>query len=249
MPGNAALVRNLSVSYGRNRVVDNVSFELPYRSLAAVIGPNGAGKSTLLQAMLGLKRRDAGTVELLGEPVNSVRRRVAYMPQRSDVDWSFPIMVSEVALLGTYPHLGLVKRPGRAEREWARACLERVGMAEFEHRQIGELSGGQQQRVFIARALAQDPDLFVLDEPFVGIDAASEETILGVLKEQRERGRTVIAVHHDLTKVREHFSHAVLMNRQLIDYGETSSVFRADTIGRAYEANLRLFREVGAVSS
>lgn len=244
---NAIEVSGLSVSYDGNRVVDDVSFELPDLALAAVVGPNGAGKSTLLQAMLGLKRPDTGEVRLLGSPLKDVRKRIAYMPQRSDVDWTFPISVLEVVLLGTYPKLPLFKRPGREERDWARSRLELLDMLPYENRQIGELSGGQQQRVFIARALAQNADLLVLDEPFVGIDAASEEVILRVLQEQASEGRTVLAVHHDLAKVRDEFTHAVLINRHLVAYGEVAETLTSATIREAYEANLRFFTQLGAV--
>lgn len=247
-PGAAVNVSGVSVSYGPNTVVSDVSFSLPRGALAAIIGPNGAGKSTLLKAMLGLVRRDRGSVLLLGAPLSSVRRRVAYMPQRSDVDWTFPITVLEVALLGTYPSLGLFRRPGARERTWAHECLARVGMHDYADRHISELSGGQQQRVFIARALAQKPEMFLLDEPFVGIDAASADAIMEVLRQETAAGRTVVAVHHDLAGVRAQFSHAVLLNRSLVAAGPIEAVFRPEIIGHAYEANLQLFQDIGAVN-
>lgn len=244
----AVHVNGVSVSYGPNTVVADVSFSLPQGALAAIIGPNGAGKSTLLKAMLGLVHMDRGRVELLGQPVKAVCKRIAYLPQRSDVDWTFPITVLEVVLLGTYPELPLFRRPGRAERVRARKCLARVGMQDYADRHISELSGGQQQRVFIARALAQQPEMFLLDEPFVGIDAASADTIMYVLRQEVAAGRTVIAVHHDLGEVLKHFTHAVLLNRRLVAVGPVAEVFRPEIIGDAYETNLRLFEELGAVS-
>lgn len=244
----AVSVQDLSVSYNNKTAVDGVSFKIPEGSLAGIIGPNGAGKSTLLKAMLGLLRPDRGEVRLLGQPLHKVRKQIAYIPQRSEVDWTFPISVLEVVLLGTYPHLRLFQRPGAKEREWAMACLKRTGMEEVAQRQIGELSGGQQQRVFIARALAQRARLFLLDEPFAGIDAASEETIMAILRELQGEGNTIVAVHHDLLTVERTFTHAVLINRELIASGEVQDVFRPEIIGQAYQANLQLFRDLVAVT-
>ena len=240
----AAATRNLTVRYGATVAVDNASVEIPRAALTAVIGPNGAGKSTLVKALLGLVPLARGEVELLGGPPKRTRRRVAYVPQRSDVEWNFPITVEEVALLGTYPNLPLITRPGAAERELAHQSLAHVGMDGFATHQISELSGGQQQRVFIARALAQQPELFVLDEPFAGIDIASSETIMNVLHEQRVAGRGAIVVHHDLAAVRAQFSHAVLINKHIVHAGPVAGVFTEEHIGQAFAHNLRIFETV-----
>lgn len=240
-------VCDLTVAYGDKTVVSELNFAVTGPTSVGVIGPNGAGKSTLLKAMLGLVRPVSGTVRLLGQPLASARKRVAYVPQRSEIDWTFPITVIETALLGTFPSLGLFRRPGRLEREWAYHCLELVGMHDAASRQIGELSGGQQQRVFIARALAQRAELFLLDEPFAGIDVTSEDRIVEVLQNLIAAGNSVLAVHHDLTKVRDYFSDIVLLNRELVGCGPVSDVLRPDLIGQAYKADLRMFQELGAV--
>lgn len=242
-------VSHLSVSYDAGRVVDDVSFTLPHAALTAIIGPNGAGKSTLIKAILDLVHTEEGTVTLLGEPPKVSRKRVAYIPQRSDIDWHFPITVLEVVLLGTYPRLKLFRRPGKRERAFARECLAHVGMEAYEHRQIGELSGGQQQRVFIARALAQQPDLFVLDEPFAGIDAASGAAIMSVLRSEQQRGRGAIVVHHHLASVRENFTHAVLINRKLVHAGPITEVFTEAHLTQAFAANLRVFETIQEMSA
>lgn len=240
----AAIARNVTVRYGTTVAVANASAEIPYATLTAVIGPNGAGKSTFVKALLGLVPLATGEVQLLGGSPKRTRRRVAYVPQRSDVEWNFPITVEEVVLLGTYPNLPLITRPGTAERQLAQESLAHVGMEAFANRQISELSGGQQQRVFIARALAQQPELFVLDEPFAGIDIASSETIMNVLREQQAAGRGAIVVHHDLVAVRAQFSHAVLINKHVVHAGPVAEVFTEEHIGQAFAHNLRIFEAV-----
>src|SRR5699024_599887 len=168
-------VSNLTVSYYGNEVIRNISFSFPTGNLIGIIGPNGAGKSTLMKAILGLIQRDSGTVTIKNKSVKEMQKNIAYVPQRNNIDWDFPILVRDTVLLGTYPKLGLFKRPGKKEKALAESCLDQVGMLEFSKRQISELSGGQQQRIFLARALAQEADLFFLDEPFVGIDVSSEK--------------------------------------------------------------------------
>src|SRR5699024_5280396 len=173
---------NLHVSYHGKEVVSNISFEFKTHKLIGVIGPNGAGKSTIMKTSLGLIPRDKGEVTFDGQKVDKIRKDIAYVPQRSDIDWDFPITVFDTVLLGTYPNLGLFRIPLKREKAIAHECLEKVGMSDFKKRQIGELSGGQQQRVFLARALAQNADIFFLDEPFVGVDLASERTIINILQ-------------------------------------------------------------------
>jgi manganese transport system ATP-binding protein len=233
-------VNNISVSYDDNEVVKDVSFSFEPGSLIGVLGPNGAGKSSLLQAMLGLIPRDHGDVRLGTHSIDEMRKQIAYVPQRSNIDWNFPIIVKDTVLLGTYPNTGLFRRPKKEDKEWSMECLRQVGMEAFAKRQIGELSGGQQQRVFLARALAQKADYFFLDEPFVGIDVSSEEVIINILRQLRNAGKIVFVVHHDLSKVRSYFDELVLINKELIDAGPVNKVFQRDNMAKAYQRELML---------
>ncbi|MFS0727170.1 metal ABC transporter ATP-binding protein [Paenibacillus sp. 1P07SE] len=246
MSTNTAIsVEHLHVSYNGVEAIRDVSFDLDTGNLVGVIGPNGAGKSTLLKALLHLIPRDRGDITFLGRPIKELRKQIAYVPQRSEIDWHFPITVLDTVLLGTYPALGWFRRPAKAQREWAYSCLEQVGMADFHKRQIGELSGGQQQRVFLARALAQKPDLFFLDEPFVGVDLTSEQTIVTILKEQQAKDKTIVVVHHDLSKASDYFNKLLLINRELVGFGEVKDVFRPEVMARAYRGEFSFMRELG----
>lgn len=245
MMESAMSVQNLYVSYHGNEAIQNVSFSIEPNNLVGIIGPNGAGKSTLLKALLGLIPKDNGEIKIFGKAIKDTRKRIAYVPQRSDIDWDFPITVLDTVLLGTYPKLGVFHRPKKKEKAWAYDCLEKVGMHDYSKRQIGELSGGQQQRVFLARALAQQADLFFLDEPFVGIDVTSEETIINILKELRDAGKTVMVVHHDLSKARAYFNELILLNKELIDCGPVEQVFRPEVMSKAYKAQFALLGEIG----
>jgi len=233
-------VKNISVSYDGNEVVKDVSFSFEPGNLIGVLGPNGAGKSTLMKAMLGLIHRDSGDVKIGTNTIDQMRKQIAYVPQRSNIDWNFPIIVKDTVLIGTYPKTGLIRRPKKADKEWAMDCLKQVGMEEFANRQIGELSGGQQQRVFLARALAQNADYFFLDEPFVGIDASSEGVIIEILRELKDAGKIVFVVHHDLSKVKSYFNELVLINKELIDSGPVSKVFQSENMTKAYNRQLIL---------
>jgi manganese transport system ATP-binding protein len=241
----ALTVNSLFVSYHGNEAVKNVSFSIEQGKLVGIIGPNGAGKSTLLKALLNLIPKDQGDVQIYGKSFNELRKSVAYVPQRSNIDWDFPINVLDTVLLGTYPNLGLFKKPKKKEKEWALQCLQRVGMGDFSKRQIGELSGGQQQRVFLARALAQKSELFFLDEPFVGIDVSSEETIITILKELQNNGKTILVVHHDLSKVSDYFDQLILLNKELIGFGEIDEVLRADVLSKAYSGQFSFLERLG----
>lgn len=238
-------VDQLTVSYYGNEVVQNISFSFETGKLIGIIGPNGAGKSSLMKAMLGLIPRDSGTVSIDGQPVEQLRKRIAYVPQRSNIDWDFPILVRDTVLLGTYPKLGLFRFPRKKEKEWAYHCLEKVGMQDFSKRQIAELSGGQQQRVFLARALAQEADYFFLDEPFVGIDVASEKMIIDILKDLRDKGKTIFVVHHDLTKVEDYFNDLILINKELIESGPVQRVIQPETMTRAYQMDFNILNNMG----
>lgn len=241
----ALRVENLSVSYAGHYAVEDASVSIEAGLLVGIIGPNGAGKSTLLKAILELIPRDHGRVEICGRPLQQARRTVAYVPQRSEIDWQFPINVLDTVVLGTYPSLGWFNKPGQQERQAALECLRRVGMQDFARRQIGELSGGQQQRVFLARALVQNADLYLLDEPFVGIDALSEGTIIGILKSLRDAGKTVLVVHHDLSKACEYFDRLILINKRILNYGVAAEVCTPDALAKAYLGDLPFTNQLG----
>ncbi|MFD0895890.1 metal ABC transporter ATP-binding protein [Luteolibacter ambystomatis] len=235
---------DLSVSYRHQPVLYGVDVVVPPGRLVGIIGPNGAGKSTMLKAVMGVVKPSGGRVEIFGKPLEQSLRRVGYVPQRESVDWDFPVTVADVALMGTYGSLGWFKRPGKAERERARAALEKVGMTPFADRQIGELSGGQQQRVFLARALAQEADLYLMDEPFAGVDAATERAIVELLREMRDRGKTVLVVHHDLHTAERYFDMMMLLNLNLVAFGDTADVFTPELLDKTYGGRLTLLSQV-----
>ncbi|MFW5641996.1 MAG: metal ABC transporter ATP-binding protein [Roseicyclus sp.] len=238
-PADAPLaLRGLTVSYGEKPAVFSVDATFPAGAMSAIIGPNGAGKSTLLKAALGVVPRLSGEVTVFGAPLEAARARIAYVPQRASVDWDFPTTVKDVVQMGLYRKVGLLGRLNGEAADRARACLGRVGMADFAERQIGQLSGGQQQRVFLARALAQDADLYLLDEPFAGVDAATERAIVEVLKLLRAEGKAVVAVHHDLSTVRDYFDHVLLLNVRRIAEGPVATAFTSQTLQAAYGGRL-----------
>lgn len=226
-------IQHLSAHYGRRLALDDVTTTVAAGKITGIIGPNGAGKSTFLKAMMGLIPH-TGEVFVGEAPLAQSRKEIAYVEQRSALDLSFPINVFETVLLGTYPHLGLFKRPGKKEKQLALAALEKVGMTEYKTQQIGELSGGQLQRIFIARALAQQADVILLDEPFVGIDAVSEAVIVTLLQTLRDEGKTILIVHHDLHKVTSYFDELLILNRRLIAAGPVASVFIEENMRQAY---------------
>lgn len=234
-PTPALEVRRLTVSYAARPVLWDVDATFPRGAMSAIVGPNGSGKSTLLRAALGLVPADAGQATILGRPARTAMRHVAYVPQREAVDWDFPITVREVIEMGRYPSVGWVRRLRATDREIVAECLERVGMTAFAGRQIGQLSGGQRQRVFVARALAQRADVLVLDEPFAGIDARTENALLTLLARLRdEEGRSVIVVHHDLRAVRTVFDWALLLNVRAVACGPTATTVTEENLRRAY---------------
>jgi manganese/zinc/iron transport system ATP- binding protein len=227
-------VRGLTAAYREKPVLWDVSFTIPEGQLVGVVGPNGAGKTTLLKVVMGVMRPAAGRALVFGRPFEKARRWVGYVPQRGSVDWDFPTDALDVVMMGLYGRLGWLRRPGRREREIALQCLEKVGMSEFARRQISQLSGGQQQRVFLARALAQDARLYLMDEPFAGVDYRTERAIVALLRELKERGRTVVCVHHDLSTVTEYFDRVVLLNGRLIAEGPVQEVFTRENVEAAY---------------
>ena len=231
-------IRGLTVSYDQKPAVFSVDATIEAGKMTAIVGPNGAGKSTLLKAALGIIRPLSGQVTLMGRPVAQEMHRIAYVPQRASVDWDFPVRVIDVIEMGMFRKTGLLGRLSRADRAHAMSCLGRVGMTDFANRQIGQLSGGQQQRVFLARALAQNADLYLLDEPFAGVDAATEKAIITVLKSLRAEGRTVVAVHHDLTTVPEYFDNVLLLNVRKIAEGPVATAFTEENLQAAYGGRL-----------
>jgi len=231
-------IRGLTVSYGEKPAVFSVDASFAPEAMTAIIGPNGAGKSTLLKAALGVIPRVSGEVYAFGRPIETMRARIAYVPQRASVDWDFPTTVIDVVLMGLYRRVGLLGRLTGAHLSLARACLDRVGMADFTDRQIGQLSNGQQQRVFLARALAQDADLYLLDEPFAGVDAATERAIIDVLKALKAEKKAVVCVHHDLATVQSYFDHVFLINVRRIAEGTVAEAFTAETLHATYGGRL-----------
>jgi len=226
-------------------VVWDVDLIMEKPQLAAIVGPNGAGKSTLIKAVLGLLPMASGSVKVLGEPVAKQRKKIGYVPQRESVDWDFPVSVLDVVLMGTYGQLGWFRRPGHGEREWARQCLAKVGLSQYERRQIGQLSGGQQQRVFLARALAQKAEIYFMDEPMAGVDAATERIIFELLRELRQQGKAIIAVHHDLRTVPQYFDWVALLNMRLVASGPVETTFTPENLRKTYGGRLAILDAAG----
>ena len=227
-------VHDLTVAYHRKPVLWAVDYVAPPSGLIAVVGPNGAGKSTLIKACLGLVPTVSGRVELFGRPVARQRRLIGYVPQRESVDWDFPVSALDVVAMGRYGRIGWFRPVSRAHKEAALHALERVGMADFARRQIGQLSGGQQQRVFLARALAQEAQIYFMDEPFAGVDAATERAVLQVLRDLDAAGRTVLCVHHDLQTVGAYFDHVLLLNTRVVAHGPVARTLTPELLARTY---------------
>ncbi|MEW6284260.1 MAG: metal ABC transporter ATP-binding protein [Candidatus Eremiobacterota bacterium] len=237
-------VHDLTVTYERRPVLWNVDVTIQDAQLVGIVGPNGAGKSTLIKAIMGLLPASSGWVKVYGQPFERMRSRVGYVPQRDTVDWDFPVTVRDVVTMGRYGRLGLFRRPGRQDRQMVDECLEKVGMAAFADRQIGNLSGGQQQRVFLARALAQDSQIYLMDEPFVGVDAATESAIVTLLEELRSKGRLALVVHHDLDSARQYFDSILLLNMRVVAYGPTEQVFTPELLRKTYGGRLTILSAV-----
>jgi manganese/zinc/iron transport system ATP- binding protein len=234
----ALSVRDLTVAYQGRPALWSVDYDTPASGLVAIVGPNGAGKSTFIKACLGLVPALSGDVKMFGEPLSRARDRVGYVPQRGSVDWDFPVSALDVVAMGRYGHVGVGRRLSRSDREAAMAALSQVGLTELAQRQIGELSGGQQQRVFLARALAQDSQLYFMDEPFAGVDAVTERAILELLRKLDNENRTVVCVHHDLQTVSDYFDHVLLLNRTKVAAGPVATTLTPENIARAYGGRL-----------
>lgn len=236
-------IEGLNVSYGQTTALTDVSLALPAGQMVGVVGPNGAGKSTLIKAIVGSKTPDSGRIEIFGEPVRQGHRQVTYVPQRGAVDWDFPITAGQVVRQGRMQSVGLLGRYKRRDRQAVAQALEAVGMTAYDKRQIGALSGGQRQRVFLARALAKGGDLFLLDEPFAGVDVATEKAIVTVLRGLRDEGKTVVVVHHDLSTVRAYFDQVVLLNEELVAAGSTEVVFTPANLKKTYGGQVAIIGE------
>ncbi|MBP7948230.1 MAG: metal ABC transporter ATP-binding protein [Verrucomicrobiales bacterium] len=235
---------DLTVTYDRKPVLYGIDACIPQGALVGIVGPNGAGKSTLLKAILGLLPLAGGYVQVFGKSYREHCRRVGYVPQRETVDWDFPVNAMDVVMMGRYGRLGLLRRPKAEDREIARRSLEKMQMLPYAQRQIANLSGGQQQRVFLARALAQESDLYLMDEPFAAVDAATERAIVDILRDMKREGRTVLVVHHDLTTAPEYFDHLLLLNLRLVAFGPTSEVWTPENLHLTYGGQMTLLSEM-----
>ena len=238
-------VHDLTVAYDKKPVLWGIDLSLPAGKLIGIVGPNGAGKSTLIKAVMGLVPHTGGYINIFGRTLDEVRDRVSYVPQRETVDWDFPASAMDVALMGRYSKIGLFKRPRKSDREAAIESLRKVGMEQYANRQISQLSGGQQQRVFLARALAQQADVYFMDEPFAGVDAATEKAILEILQTITSAGKSVMVVHHDLQSVRDYFDWVVLLNQRLTGCGPTDDVFNEELLQDTYGGKLSILSKVG----
>ncbi|RYD68792.1 MAG: metal ABC transporter ATP-binding protein [Verrucomicrobiaceae bacterium] len=237
-------VHDLTVAYHKRPVLYGIDLQVPAGKLIGIIGPNGAGKSTLIKAVMGVVQPASGWIRIFGQPFKHALTRVGYVPQRESVDWDFPVNVMDVVLMGRYGHLRLMQRPTRRDKEIARECLEKVHMLPYADRQIANLSGGQQQRVFLARALAQESDIYLMDEPFAGVDAATESSIITLLQELKSRGKTIMVVHHDLPTARTYFDHLLLINMRVVAFGPTQEVFTHELLQKTYGGKLTILSEV-----
>lgn len=240
--GLALEISSLWAAYDKSPVIYDIDLKIPQGKIVGVIGPNGAGKSTLIKAILGLIPKTFGTIKIFGHPIRKSLKRLGYVPQRESIDWDFPVTVFDVVMMGRYNKLGLFQRPKKEDHDAVMRCLERVGMNDFHDRQISNLSGGQQQRIFLARALAQNADLYFMDEPFSAVDARTEQSIISVLHELRSAGKTLIIIHHDLSTSKKYFDYIVLINRQIVASGPTETTFTLPNLERTYEGHLHVLR-------
>lgn len=238
-------IHDMTVAYHRKAVIWDIDYDAPPGRLVAIVGPNGAGKSTLIKAVLDLVPKVSGEVSIFGKPYQSQRQRVAYVPQRESVDWDFPVNALDVVAMGLYRKIGWFWPVRRKHHVAALEALSKVGMADFAYRQISQLSGGQQQRVFLARALVQNADLYLMDEPFAGVDASTEQAIVGLLRNLRSQGKTALVVHHDLQTVSEYFDDVILINMRLVASGPVREVFTPENLRKTYGGRLVLLDQVG----
>jgi len=238
-------IKGLSVSYERKRVLTNIFLNIEPGYVIGVVGPNGAGKSTLFKSILGLLSIRSGEIKILGKPADLNRSTIAYVPQKDDIDWNFPARVQDIVLMGRYPQKTIFQRINKADKGAMIDALEQLEITHLKDTQIGELSGGQQQRVFLARSLCQSPEIFLLDEPFVGIDAKTEDKIIKILHHLAAEKKTLLVVHHDLSSVRQYFDKVILLNQRLIAFGDVQDVFVESNFAKTYGAQLTILHEMG----
>ena len=237
-------VHDLTVSYQKKPVLWDIDISLPQGKIIGIIGPNGAGKTTLLKVIMGLLSSDSGYVKLFGKSIKQVRKQISYVPQKESVDWDFPASVLDVVIMGRYARLGLFQRPQKIDQEKAMACLQKVNMAQLANRQIAQLSGGQQQRVFLARALAQEAQLYLMDEPFAGIDVSTEKMIIDLLKTMACEQKTIVVVHHDLQSAAKYFDWSILLNMRVVAAGPTQEVLTPTLLQETYGAQLTILSKL-----
>jgi manganese/zinc/iron transport system ATP- binding protein len=237
-------VHDLTVAYNKRPAIWNIDFELPQGKIIGIMGPNGSGKSTLLKAIMGVIDPDIGLVKIFDKELDENRKRVSYVPQRQSVDWDFPARVKDVVAMGRFASKGIFGRMTKEDKTIIDESLEKVGMLPFAERQIAQLSGGQQQRVFLARALAQKADIYLMDEPFAGVDASTEESIITMLKTMKDEGKTLVVVHHDLYTAKDYFDWLVLLNTRLVACGPMEEVFTPEILSEAYGSKLTTLSKV-----
>ncbi len=240
---NVITVKNLTISYNKKPAIKGINLNIESGNVMGIIGPNGAGKSTLLKGMLGLLPFDTGEVKIFGREIDHSRKRISYIPQREQFDWDFPINVEDVVMMGRYAHLPVIGFPKSGDRQIVEQVLKKIEMDKYAKRQIRQLSGGQQQRVFLARALAQESDIYFLDEPFVGVDAKTERVIFELMKELKENGKTLLVVHHDLSMVKDYFDKLIMVNQTLIAFGDSQEVFTPALVNKTYGGRLTILQK------
>lgn len=240
-------VHDLTVAYDNKPVLWNADFSIPKGKMVGIVGPNGAGKSTLLKSIMGLIPTASGFVKIFDDSLKKVRHKVAYVPQKESVDWDFPATVLDVVEMGRYGQKSLFKRLNKQDKQIAIEALKKVKMLDFADRHISELSGGQQQRVFIARALAQEADLYFMDEPFAGVDMASEKAIVDILVELQKEGKTIFVVHHDLQSAMDYFDWMILINKRIVASGPIKEVFTTEILQNTYGGNLSMLEQIGQI--
>lgn len=249
MNTNVIEVKNLTVSYNKKTAIRNINLEIKAGSVIGILGPNGAGKSTLLKAIVGLMPADTGEIKIFGGEISSERKKISYIPQKEQYDWDFPVNVYDVVMMGRYVHLPLFRFPKLKDKSIVQEMVKKLGMEKYANRQIRQLSGGQQQRIFLARALAQQSEVYLLDEPFAGVDAKTEKIIIDLLKELKSQGKTLLVVHHDLGNVTEYFDELILINHTLIAFGKVGSVFTKELITKTYGGRLSILQQAESLTS
>lgn len=242
-------IHDLTVSYHKKPVLYGVDLAIPQGLIVGIMGPNGAGKSTLIKTIMGLIKPARGWVKIFGDSIQKGCKRVGYVPQRESVDWDFPVNVKDTVMMGRYGKLGLLRRPGEQDHAIVEDCLRKVGMESYATRHISKLSGGQQQRVFLARALAQESDLYLMDEPFVGVDASTEAAIMRLLQELKTQGKSIIVVHHDIVTAKHYFDKIALINMRLVAYDDTAKILEPATLEKAYGARLSILSDVAQIDA